>query len=348
MANAASVEETKQRLIKTGVRNIWYPVAPSWMVDKKPVGITRLGERLVLWRDRAGEVHAIEDRCPHRGARLSMGWNLGDRIACWYHGIEVDQNGTVVEVPAIEACALKGKSAVKSYPVKQVRDGIFVYFGDELHPESVELELPDEMTDTENYDCFLCTATWQCNYQYAADNVLDPMHGAYLHAQSHSMASGNKRAKMTARRTNAGFMFEKEGQRGVNFDWVEFGFTGTAWMRLEIPYPASGSPGGNFGIVGWATPITEDTCQVYFWRTRKVSGWQRDVWRFLYRNRLEGRHWAVLEQDREILEPMARDARDHENLYEHDGGLTRLRRFFENVADEQAKALAEAAPVAAE
>jgi hypothetical protein len=44
---------------------------------------------------------------------------------------------------------------------------------------------------------------------------------------------------------------------------------------------------------------------VFFWRCRRVQGWQRNVWRFLYRNRLEARHWVVLEQDRVILESMA-------------------------------------------
>ena len=78
----------------------------------------------------------------------------------------------------------------------------------------------------------------------------------------------------------------------------------------------------------------------YFWRTRKVQGWQRNVWRFLYRNRLEGLHWAVLEQDRFVLESLPEDARDREYLYEHDVGLARVRRIMEKRATEQAQARA--------
>jgi phenylpropionate dioxygenase-like ring-hydroxylating dioxygenase large terminal subunit len=33
-----------------------------------------------------------------------------------------------------------------------------------------------------------CMSNWKVNYRYAIDNVMDPMHGAYLHAASHSMA----------------------------------------------------------------------------------------------------------------------------------------------------------------
>jgi hypothetical protein len=73
-----------------------------------------------------------------------------------------------------------------------------------------------------------------------------------------------------------------------------------------------------------------------------VSGWQRDVWKFLYKNRLEGLHWDVLEQDRVVLENMAPDARRHEFLYQHDTGMSRVRRIIETEARKQADALAAA------
>ncbi|MNT19605.1 hypothetical protein D3C72_1548700 [compost metagenome] len=61
----------------------------------------------------------------------------------------------------------------------------------------------------------------------------------------------------------------------------------------------------------------------------------RDTWRFLYRNRLEARHWAVLEQDRVMMEQMEFDANERENLYQHDIGLVRLRRRLRSLAQEQ-------------
>jgi hypothetical protein len=74
---------------------------------------------------------------------------------------------------------------------------------------------------------------------------------------------------------------------------------------------------------------------VFFWRTRKVSGWQRDAWKFMYRHKLETLHWDVLEQDRVILEGMDPDARDKEFLYQHDTGLARTRRHVEQEAKAQ-------------
>ena len=106
-------------------------------------------------------------------------------------------------------------------------------------------------------------------------------------------------------------------------------------MRLSIPYRKNAGPGGSFYIVGFVTPIDEDHAQVFFWRTRKVEGWQRDVWRFLYKNRLEGLHWDVLEQDRVVLECMAPNARDYEGLNAQDVGLTRVRRMMQKMAEDQ-------------
>jgi len=305
-----------------------------------PVGITRLSERIALWRDGDGQVHALADRCPHRGARLSLGWNLGNRLACWYHGVEVDATGTVVDVPAVDQCPLEGQACVKSYPAKEIQGAIFLWFGDALHQAPAPLTLPEQITDPA-YASFLCTAVWRCNYRYAIDNVMDPMHGAYLHAVSHSMADGNKQARMRVRKTPTGFVFEKEDQSGVNFDWTEFGASGAHWLRLAIPYRKNAGPGGPFWIVGFVTPIEERLCRVFFWRVRKVEGWQRDAWRFLYKTRLEGLHWAVLEQDRLILEAMAPDAREHEFLYQHDTGLARLRRLMLDEAKAQVAALAQ-------
>ena len=341
MSYDAAIEAVAGDLLEEGLRNLWYPIAPSWQVGDNPLGVTRLGERIVLWRDRSGVVHALEDRCPHRGARLSLGWNLGDRLACWYHGVEIDASGTVLDVPAVESCPLTGRAAVRRYPCHEVRGAIFAWFGDALREEPSELGLPEQLVD-DRVASILCVATWQCNYRYAIDNVMDPMHGAYLHARSHSMAQGDRRARLRVVPTDTGFLCEKEDQRNVNFDWVEFGATGGHWMRLEIPYGKEAGPGGPFGIVGFVTPVDRKTCQVYFWRVRRVEGWERDLWRFLYRTRLETLHWDVLEQDRLMLEAMAGDAREREFLYQHDTGLAHVRRFLAKEAERQAAALAEA------
>ena len=50
----------------------WYPMAFLSDLDPKvPHPVQLLGQRLVLWRDGAGEWRCFEDKCPHRLAPLS-------------------------------------------------------------------------------------------------------------------------------------------------------------------------------------------------------------------------------------------------------------------------------------
>ncbi len=333
-SSAVATAQDVDALLERGLFDLWYPICPSGFVKERPVSLRRLGWKFALWRDAAGTPHALEDHCPHRGAPLSMGVNLGDRLACPYHGIEVRCDGTVTKVPASPGCTLEGTRAARAFHVQDAFGALWLY--NSRHPVDTPppLKLPDELENPE-WSHFLCYTEWQGDYRYVIDNVMDPMHGSFVHKQSHSMSEGDISAKFKLRKTTHGFMFEKDGQRDVNFDWTEFGDTGTHWLRLAIPYPKTGGPGGSFGIIGSYTPIAPNVAAVFHWRCRKVQGWERDVWRFLYRNRLEARHWVVLEQDRVMLEAMEPDANQREHLYEHDIGLSRLRKVMQATAQKQ-------------
>lgn len=344
MTRPASVTDQEvQGSLSTGLRNRWWPLLPGRFVQAggKPLGLTRLGEKVMLWRDVQGVAHVQADRCPHRAVALSRGQNEGDRVRCAYHGVEVGPDGTVLAVPGQPGCPLEGKKAVKTYPAKEIAGVIFAWFGDALHEVPAAFEPPEELTAPE-YSNFICYADWNASWRYVLDNLMDPMHGAYLHANSHSMFGGETHATFSTRDTEHGFFFEKDGQRDVNFDWSEIVDKGALYVRLEIPYPKSGGPGGNFGIVAMTTPIDETNSANFFWRFRKVQGWQRDAWRFLYKAKLEPRHWHVLEQDRVMLDGCGLGLEKHEMLYQHDAGLIRLRRYLAKEARGQLMALREA------
>ncbi len=75
----------------------FHPVMPSAKLRRNPVSLdlgTRLSrERILLFRNQAGQVSAIADRCPHRGTPLSIGHVSGSSVVCPYHGWRVDGDG---------------------------------------------------------------------------------------------------------------------------------------------------------------------------------------------------------------------------------------------------------------
>ncbi|HZG30762.1 MAG TPA: Rieske (2Fe-2S) protein [Ensifer sp.] len=80
---------------------IWSPVALSNMIEPSTsTGAVVNGAELVVWRDSSGKAHVWEDRCPHRGMRMSFGFVRGDHLACLYHGWQYDTAGQCRHIPA--------------------------------------------------------------------------------------------------------------------------------------------------------------------------------------------------------------------------------------------------------
>ena len=79
----------------------WHPVALATAVGTAPLAVQLMGEDLVLWRDAGGALQAWADRCPHRGARLSLGCVRDGQLECPYHGWRFAASGQVMLVPAL-------------------------------------------------------------------------------------------------------------------------------------------------------------------------------------------------------------------------------------------------------
>jgi vanillate O-demethylase monooxygenase subunit len=71
----------------------WHPVLRSEEVSRKPRAVRVAGNEIVVFRTASGTLGAFPDRCPHRGARLSLGRVEGERLECPYHGWQWETNG---------------------------------------------------------------------------------------------------------------------------------------------------------------------------------------------------------------------------------------------------------------
>jgi phenylpropionate dioxygenase-like ring-hydroxylating dioxygenase large terminal subunit len=164
------------------VRNAWYVAAwADSLADGKLVARTIMDEPVVLYRKADGNVAAIEDRCSHRFAPLSMGKIVdGDRIQCPYHGLEFDGTGACVRNPH-GAKNIPAKARVKSYPVVEKHKAIWIWMGDGPAdagkvPDFGVLDNVPELHTTKRDSIVI-----RANYQLVIDNLLDLSHTSYLH-----------------------------------------------------------------------------------------------------------------------------------------------------------------------
>ena len=54
-------------------KNTWYVAAMPADIEGKPLGRQICGQHMVFFRGPEGQVAALDDWCPHRGAPLSLG-----------------------------------------------------------------------------------------------------------------------------------------------------------------------------------------------------------------------------------------------------------------------------------
>jgi phenylpropionate dioxygenase-like ring-hydroxylating dioxygenase large terminal subunit len=85
----------------------WHPVLLSTELRSSPVAVRVADHNLVVWRTPAGKLGALEDNCPHRRMKLSLGRVVGERLLCKYHGWTFDCQGAGESpaTPKLYACA---------------------------------------------------------------------------------------------------------------------------------------------------------------------------------------------------------------------------------------------------
>lgn len=87
----------------------------------------RAADRWIALFNVGGTVHAVDDRCPHEGGRLSLGMVEPDAIRCPVHGACFDlRTGRTLEPPAGEPLQPPVAGGVRVYRVEVVGDDLYV------------------------------------------------------------------------------------------------------------------------------------------------------------------------------------------------------------------------------
>lgn len=164
------------------LKNCWYVAALAHeLIDGRLLSRMVLGEHVLLYRGESGNVMALNDRCPHRGALLSKGRLEGDAVRCMYHGIKYDGSGKCIQIPGQEM--IPPKLRVRSYPVIERSHSIWVWMGEAAKADpALIVDLP--YLHDPSWKGIPAYLHYNANYLLIVDNLSDFSHLAFVHTKT--------------------------------------------------------------------------------------------------------------------------------------------------------------------
>jgi len=161
------------------LKSAWYVAGWTSEFDEGQLYARRIiDEPIVLMRQGNGTLIALEDRCPHRWAPLSLGRIEGDSIRCMYHGVRLATDGRCVEVPG--QTSMPGALNARTYPVVERYKWAWVWMGNPAQAD--ESLIPDcSLLDSEDVYFHRGELQYAANYNLINDNLLDLSHVAFVH-----------------------------------------------------------------------------------------------------------------------------------------------------------------------
>ncbi|WP_446666405.1 Rieske 2Fe-2S domain-containing protein [Flexivirga sp. B27] len=129
---------TAQDLLLTAT-DAWHPVASETDLAYRHVFHGQLlGQELAIWRADDGHVNVWENRCLHRGVRLSIAQNDGRELKCQYHGWRyANRTAACTYIPAHPANAPARTITNRTFPVRVAHGLVWTSIGQPTEdPES--------------------------------------------------------------------------------------------------------------------------------------------------------------------------------------------------------------------
>ncbi len=164
------------------LRGLWYVAASAKEIARgNVIHRTLLDEPVLIGRDKTGTVFALADTCPHRGTLLSRGEFDGTEVECPYHGWRFATDGQCTAIPS-QMDGQKPQAQdirARTYTVREAQGVIWIFFAGNGAGQS---EVPEVPFDAEP-QLFL-THRFQCDIDLAITGLMDPAHGAWVHASA--------------------------------------------------------------------------------------------------------------------------------------------------------------------
>jgi vanillate O-demethylase monooxygenase subunit len=332
------------------LKNAWYIAGWSHEIGRSLTQRWIAGEPLVLYRTEAGAVAALEDRCPHRRAPLSLGKLIGDTVQCGYHGVTLDCSGSCVRIPGQDT--IPPSMRTRSYPTIEKWQWVWVWLGDPAATD--ESLIPDFRWNNE--PGWVSTGGMidvKANYQLLTDNLLDLTHETYVHAKTignnaivewpmtHRVEGSEVRVERIMRDTPPPPLFARVRGTSENID---------RWQLIRYQVPANvaidarGYPAGSEDMsralrwfsINSITPVDERTSRYYWTITRCFDQDDEELTALIHRSihATFMEDVAILEQQQVMIETDRPDRR--EVGVRADAGSVAARRVLERLISAEA------------
>ncbi len=214
-------KELNERLTQVGpgtpggelMRRYWQPIAGAVELDENPVKKVRLlGEDLVLYKDRSGNLGLIDEPCPHRRVSMEYGIPEQEGLRCPYHGWLFDHTGQCTEQPAEPwNSTFKDRIRTKAYPVQELGGLVFAYLG----PQPAPLLPRFDILVWDNVTRQIGVTNIPCNWLQCMENSLDPVHVEWLHGYYMNYVWGQRGVSNPERFANR--------HKKIGFDRFDYG-----------------------------------------------------------------------------------------------------------------------------
>jgi nitrite reductase/ring-hydroxylating ferredoxin subunit len=182
--------EENERLVRVGpgtamgnlLRRFWIPFLPSADLEAEgePKRVRLLGEDLVAFRNRDGEVGVLDRYCPHRGVDLFYARNEQCGLRCIYHGWKMELDGQVSEMPNLRGGAMvAGRVRTTAYATYDDGTVLWAYLG----PPEARPSRPPAIWQATDPSCVSvrridCKGSWLQHLE----GQIDSSHVAFLHS----------------------------------------------------------------------------------------------------------------------------------------------------------------------
>lgn len=276
------------------LKGAWYIAGWAYEFTDKPLARTLLNEHVVLYRDKSGKAAALEDRCCHRGAALSMGEVCDTGLMCGYHGLIFDTNGQCVEIPGQPR--IPQRARVRSYPIVEKNEFCWIWMGEaEKADPALILDYPYN-DDYRNWPHKHAVLPVQCDYRLLVDNLMDLTHLGYIHRKTiGGDPNTHVQAEMKIEQAVNGVKYTRwmlnsqppptyvaaAGFKGKVDRWQEFEYYAPSYILQYSgatdagtgAYEGKREGGFQLRLFHGITPETESSC-FYFWSA--ANGYRTD------------------------------------------------------------------------